>query len=346
MKHINKAVCLYSLAIIAIAIAFYHICNRTYQTIEELVSDAFDVAVISDLDLREKKAGLFFRQGYHYESGTEPHSFLEKRQKEQTVHKKTDTFQLLSVNEKITVIKQSYLLGQNPIKVSVLDSFFRAELEKRNIAAPITVSCSNNLTKEIICFPIDPDAFRKRSGISRCLMIRRTTGLHDEITLQGFVRVSPATVFRNVPRSFIFLFIGLCAVTGLLISAILCRKKKRSASLSVPETPEIPPVIDAGPPEPPFSLNPIDQTFSCQGKTIRLTRDMFLLFEAIWNSEQHFASYEDLCKILYPKMDMRTGKHRLFQLLCELRKTLDWQDAVIIENVSRKGYRIALSDAK
>lgn len=341
MKHISKFVSLYSLVIIAIFIAFYLICNQTYRTIGDHISNAFDAAIISDLNLRAKEANLLLSQGYSRRSATASHYFSEERQNGQTVHEKNETLQTLPNQEKLNLAKQTYLSSKNPVNTAVLDSFFRTELEKQNIDIPVTVSFSNNRTKEISHYPAVPDAFRNRPGISRRLSIRRTTGLHDEITLQGFAEISPATVFRYAPRSFIICsFVGVCAVAGLPVSTIIRRRRKRAVSLSAPETPESLPKTGADLPEPSFSLDPIEQTLIYPGGKIRLTKDMFRLFETVWNSEHHFASYEDISGILYPKVDIHTGKHRLSQAVCGLQKKLGRQELVRIENVSGKGYRI------
>jgi hypothetical protein len=293
----------------------------------------FDAAILSDLEYRSKEADLFFIHYYDRNVFPDTCRFVENYQNDRKVHEKRETFQTLSDTEKANTVKQTYLLTKNPVRVSMLDSLFCAELRKRGVVARTTVSCSSNITGETL--------LHNRRGleeahifenIAACTAIKRTTGINGEITLCGFVEITPAMIFGESCWLFLSLLAGELIVCGLSLYVAIRRRKR------IPV-----PVDAAGPPAGPFQLDSIERTLICQDRKIVLSENTFRLFEFIWNKDAHYASYEELSDYLYGKIDAKTGKSRMSQIVKQLRNHLKDLQTAGIENVSGKGYRITLN---
>ncbi|MDR3269624.1 MAG: hypothetical protein LBT83_11245 [Tannerella sp.] len=320
---------------IILSIAFYHTYDQTRQTLRTKFSGAFDKAVTSEMDRRANEIELYVSISHNDpSSSSDKGHYTHETEEGKTVYGKTDRQKALSDQEKINDAKQTGLLKQNPVHVSLLDSLFRTELEKAGIVAPTEVSYTNNLTHiTLSSAPVD-----SHSGISFFATAypteKRTLGISEEITLQGFVKITPMTVFRCAPPTFILLLGG--GIVGMLVYVLIFRKRKTSVLPEATESVEDVPAVSATP----FQLDAIEQTLIYQGSRVPLTSDMFRILNYLWSCENHHAFYKDLSLFLYgDKVDMGTGKKRIVQAVKTLRCRIK-NIPVIIENVAQKGYRI------
>jgi hypothetical protein len=349
MKYVRKTCLFLSMAAFVVLTAYYT-CRRTEQIIFEKIEKTFDAAILFDLEYRSREIKLFFSHHYYEGSSTASFQFIEHREGEQIVHEKGTAYQTLSDTEKATMAKQTYLLTKNPVRVSVLDSIFRVELAKQGIVTQSAVSFFSNMTGETVLHENregETDIFR---DIAVWAMVKRTAGLEREITLRGFVRITPAMILKESLWPLILLLTGVLIVLGLPVDFMIRRKKRmsppESVSAAIPAiTPAIEPAADSAadpPPPDPFQLDIINRVLICQGCKIVLTDDMFRLFKHIWEKKDHYALYEDIFHFMYGNVEFEAGKRRITQTVRQLRSRLKSQDVIKIENVSRKGYRILL----
>jgi DNA-binding winged helix-turn-helix (wHTH) protein len=356
MKQISKFITFFLMGFTAISILCYHTYDQTRQTLRTKFSGAFDKAITLDMDQRTNETKMIF---YSYpgsiaeieepssggntdttsSSGKDDLFIVETGEGKPTVYEKTDRHKTLTEEEKVNNIKQTYLLKQNPVRVSLLDSLFRTELEKVGIVAPTQVLYTNNHTH----VTQHNDVADGHSGTSFYATAyateKRMLGILDDISLQGFVKVEPMTVFRYAPLPFILLLAGGITIVGMLY-VLIFRKRKTSVFPEATESVEDVPATLAAP----FQLDAIEQTLIYPGGRVPLTSDMFRLLDYLWNCENHHAFYKDLSLFLYgDNVDMETGKKRIMQIVKYLRRRIK-NIPVNIENVAQKGYRIRLTE--
>ncbi|MDR1097160.1 MAG: hypothetical protein LBL57_03410 [Tannerella sp.] len=336
MKYIRETSLFFSVAIFVV-LSIYYTYRQAEQTIFEKIEETFDVTILSDLEYRSKEINLPF--SYHYGGfSADSFQFVEHRKDEQIIHKKEAVHHMLSDTEKAAIVKQTYLLAKNPVRVSVLDSIFRVELGKRGVITQTAVTFFNRMIEETLLYENRERETEIIKDMAVYVTVKRTTGIYGEITLLGFARVTPAMVFRESRWLFISLLTGELIVSGLLAYFVMRRRKRIARQVSVSE----PVPASDPPPSESFQLNAIEHVLICQDGKIQLTEEMFRLFEYIWNKDPHFASYSDISDFMYKNVSIKTGKERMMQTVKQLRIRLKSQNVVKIENVSGKGYRIVL----
>jgi hypothetical protein len=328
MKRIGKFIIFFLMGVTVMSVTFYYTCDQTRQILREKFSRAFDRAIIVDMEQRAGGTPMFFFSHPDSSASFDENYFTLETEKGKTVHEKTDRHKMLTGMEKMNNVTQSYLLGKNPVCVSLLDSLFRVELKKEGIVAPTMISYTNNKTKVIQ----HNDFTNSHSGNSFYATVhpteRRTLGIFDEISLQGFVKVNPMTVIRYASPPFILLLAG-GIIIGLLVYVHIFRKEKASVLSGETEPVE------------PFRLDVFERTFFYPGGSVKLMGNMaFRMFACMWNNDNHFASYEDISLSLYGKgVDADTRKSRMAQTIKTLRGQLKTVP-VTIENKELRGYRI------
>jgi hypothetical protein len=301
---------------------FYSTLNQTRQTLCEKFAGAFDAAITLDGEKRANDIQLYLSQG-HEASATPSDTahYTEKTEKGETVYEKNDNHAELSLAEKINNFRQTALMEVNPIRLPVLDSIFRAGLGKQGIVAYTFVAYYNPVTHETTHNDTTDYMAGNRSGnflSSFYPTEKRTCGVRNEFTLQGYVKVTPLTVFRYALLPFVLLLAGVLAFAGWLVYLLIMRRRAFTE-----------PWLDAA-----------EKTFFCRGKTFLLSGDQFRLFECIWSSEEHNAPYKKISFALYGELDIEAGKDRMAHTIKSLRNVFKGQHTVVIENEAQKGYRI------
>ena len=334
MRHYNYVIVFSGLIILMLGVALSYAYRQTCRMIDEKCADAFDQAIAQDMDQRMREAGLSLSQKFVPDTSVKNAHFEVEDASGQTVHKKTEKHKSLREMEKLSMLKQSYLQKKNPVRVSVLDSLFRMELKKRNIVAPSCVTYTQSDRNESVSS--GQTAF---SNIyhSAC-MTERTIGIHEEIQLQGVAGISPGLILGEAPGLFLLPVAGLLALSVLLIYSVRKRQQRRkahaSAGVDVEEAPEQP--VEQPVEQPILDRERFMVVF--RGVSMQLSKMTFQLFEFIWESSNHYASYEDICSELYGKNgSIEQKKTRLKQLVKRLR---DNMKGITFENLPQKGYRI------
>jgi hypothetical protein len=326
MNQISKYIIFFLSGIAVVSILFYYTYSQTRQILREKFSVAFDQAILLDMEQRSEGVPMVF---FSDSSATsDENHFTVETEQGKTVYEKSERHKSLTRSEKTSYALQSYLQMENPVRVSQLDSLFRTELENVGIVAPTVVSYTDNQTGITRHNDVSSSHAGNAFYATALSTERRTVGIFDEISLQGFVKVKPMTVCRHVPLPFILLLAAV-TIAGLPVYVLLFRKGK--TSLFSGETK----------PKGPFRLETFERAFSYPGGSVKLTGDMtFRLFACVWNGNNHFASYEDIALSLYGKgVDTGTGKRRMTQTVKTLRGQLK-KCPVEIENVELQGYRI------
>jgi len=343
MKHISKTGLFFLLVIITLFIVFYNTYSRTSQLIGKKSADAFDASITLDMEQRAKAVHLFIMQGYDQavSDSIDADHFIVESENGRIVHQKPEIHQSLPEAKKANLITQTHLLSRNPICVPELDSLFRMEMKKQGIITQTIVLYSNKQSNEtmIIAEGSLSDRLKRMAGYAK---VERTTGIYDEITLCGFVKITSAMIFDHSPLSFILLLAGALTAFGMLIHTVIRQKGSLFGSRTATVIPALCPLSDANPPATPIQLDAIERAFMYQDQKIILSGDTFRLFEFIWNKDNYYASYVDISTFLYGNVDIKTGKKRIAQTIKLLRNRLDGLTVVTIENVSCKGYQIRL----
>jgi hypothetical protein len=351
MKQISGSIAFFLLGFIVLIVVCNYTYNRTRQALCDKFSEAFDKAIALELDKRTKGIDMYFSINYANSSASaDANHFTLETEKGTSTYEKKDEDQTFSDAEKITNATQSYLLAKNPVRVSLLDSMFCSELEKQGIVDPAIVSYTNHITNLTQYSKIVHDTTDHRAGISYYALAypteRRTQGLLDEITLQGFVKVSLATILRDAPLTLIFSLTGGIMLAVLLIYTLIARKRKTSVLPAETESAEEISATLADSHAEFFRLDANKRALICpEKKAIMLSEDMFRLFEYLWNCENRYASYENISSYLYGNVDINIGKKRIMQIVKSLRNRFKGRNVMLtIENTSHRGYRIVLGE--
>jgi len=307
----------YKVFLIALAVVFIVLYRQQKQSVENKCIIAFDSTIASELNQRVKEMPFHYFPSVRNTNMDTCNHFIVKDQTGITVHKKTEKQNSLSVSEKMEMLQQTTLLTHNPLNLSVLDSIFRNKLSEYQIVINTCVSYSlNNEEKDVYS---QVTSFDKKAAF----MIERHFGISDEITLRGLALIPFGLILRQIIPWIIGIALVVVLITIWLFYKLLHKK---------------------------YTVLRFDKTsltIQYGDKTIQLTKELFRLFEFIFNKELHQATYEDIIVNLYEKnLSAEIGKTRIAQSIKLLRSRMlpEFQDKVIIENIPGSGYKIVITD--
>jgi len=219
-----------------------------------------------------------------------------------------------------------------PEDVNLLNNIFRDELKDRGISAQTAVIYTD---KNSVAQKSRPDnAFFESSR----LKVEVMTGVADEISVQGFVRLTPLVIFLQYPWEWALLALGL------IIAVLICI----FGFIRFRETKPIPPAekikLEPDPLQEKIVLNCTTNVLICDGKELELPVQMCMCLKLLGEASGYYLGYQEFSKAMYgEKLDKMN--YRLHQLVTRMRHNiLNQTPNLEILNVRGKGYRLKIND--
>ena len=231
---------------------------------------------------------------------------------------------------------QTFLLHENPIKISRLDSLFQQKLQDVGIQARTAVHYIDNTTGKTHFSNLDMADLKHFFAYPKI-----NTGIQDEITLQAFVKLSLYSIISKgfVPMS------GITIVWLLvlaLLSYIAFRKRKvieveKQVEVFVSDLSAKPRMMIRAD----IFLETDRNCLVYDDREIDLTNDYARFLTVLLSRPDYFATYDELIPELYGNIEEKMGKKRLEQLTRRLRNNVLVQiPDMELETVLGRGYRI------
>lgn len=125
------------------------------------------------------------------------------------------------VDQRVQKAIQSYLLPKDPIKVKSLDSLFQVLLMQHNIVSQTAIRYTNNLAKTISDSKPNSNLYSSKYALEEIIL-----GMQDEITIQGYAKVSSIHIFQRGKKIFLISTALILLLTGLLVIAAYHQRRK------------------------------------------------------------------------------------------------------------------------
>ncbi len=305
---------------------FYVLYNETQKNCLDELNLSFTSAVHQEKEIRLNRGHLNFS---HSNSDTSEHQIVVQQENETTVLEKPDVVKKMTFDEKQNHADQSYLFyKKRHISLHILDSIFRVELSRYNIFARTAVVYTDQINHAT--YYSSADSLFYASAWRTPLL---TLGIRSEITLQGFARLSLFNVIRKDPKRFAIVFMAWAIITGVFLFFTL-QNKNTTTGQSIENQSQII-VLDAD-----------KLLIVYRSSEIKLTEQLFQLFEFLWNQPGHYACYQELAHLLFEDSGVVKMGNRRAQAFRRLRKELQDIPELEIENIPQKGYRILLCESE
>jgi DNA-binding winged helix-turn-helix (wHTH) protein len=302
----------------------------SYQAYEKeniILKNRLATALVSAINLETDKRtqGFDFFHSYHPTPSSSRQITLSK-ENETTTLEKTDSIKNLSHAEKFRKAQQTYLFWEKQIQVSVLDSSWCVELWKQGISVQTALGYINNKTKDTVYSHTDTLFYASAYPLEK-----QTLGVGDEIILQGYAAITPFAVIKQSPGQFILIFILWIGAIVLIVLYMFRNERRDNSRQPSSQT---------------IHLDMDSNLLIFNKQKIELTKDMMLCIKALWDSPEHYASYEELIHLLYGEnVEITNGKNRLNQTIKRIRDKLEPNHhGIEILNLPRKGYQLKIKN--
>ncbi|MDL2310172.1 helix-turn-helix domain-containing protein [Parabacteroides sp. OttesenSCG-928-B22] len=262
------------------------IIQKEKQALQKTINHSFNLALLSDVELRTKGFVSHFRTGPTNQNSNE---VLVIQNDTVSYHPKTKEMRELALNEKRFNGDQSYLYIINPIKVGVLDSLFQEQLKKEDVYSKTAVFYTDNLRQQIYTSRPDSVFYEKAYATKEI-----TLGTNEEMTVQGFVQLSSFRILLSSPLFFLTTTM-LIFLLGALGRRFLLFRKATKSNLS--EKVKLPIIGRL------FYNSSKREICDEQKSLVTLSPILGTLFEALLNDSDHFQAYEVLQEKCWGKVD-------------------------------------------
>lgn len=312
-----------------------------FQEKKEILNDIekiFQEALALDMNnrVKETKAPFFFGP-----SEINPSENYEITVEDSVVAiNKGEENKSLLIDEKIFFAMQTILHMENPIKVEELDSLFRLSLYNNGLRSQTAIKLTDNQKKQV------QQSAEKLVGQYTFSTKERNLGIHDEITIQGFVRMSAFDIFLKAKLS--LLVWGVVCLVVIMFVLFFIKNRRKKVSKATEYMP-----IDTVKPDKMDEIQPIKKSHLIRisenilfdsergrisyhdSQVLELTEQPTLLFIAFLEAPDNFLSHEKVEKLIGGG-----GKDRRAQSIKRLRETLKPIPELSIENLWGAGYHL------
>ncbi|MDR1502585.1 MAG: helix-turn-helix domain-containing protein [Prevotella sp.] len=215
---------------------------------------------------------------------------------------------------------QSALLKTHPVDVSAVDSLWQTLLIQQGIDVETGVIYTTYPAGDRYYSRRDDHAFYD----SNRALETQTLGMSKEMSLQGFVKITPRQVFRQSFVHFaLLIFICLCSAVFLLVWFL--RKKTSSVQKSTPA----------------ITWDKRSHILHYENGELLLTNDQAKLFDLLWDNQERCTTYEELTHPLYGEK-VNNSKDNLTHAVKRLRAKLAPVSGMNIETHPGVGYRLSI----
>lgn len=296
--------------------------------LDSWAEDLFRTAVALDKDIREREVSAYRRiyiADEREESGREEPEMITIRSTDTLIaFQNTEEFQQKLREEKNFIIDQIYLLYENPIRVSRLDSLYRTLLAEAKLPVAQAIVYETKQGKSYSC----PDSgfYQKARPLKEYVI-----GVNREIVLQAYVRFPPGYMLGQAWPACLICLVVWAGCVGAGVH--LYRQKKRLAFSVVP-LPEPSPCLTGITDN--LLFDEANGILHYKDRRVELMNYRWRLFVVLLQHRGEYLSSEQLRREIWE--DGLSGKDALAQTVKRLRDDLAAIPPISIENVRGKGY--------
>ncbi len=217
----NILIFFFLLICIIYAVTLYNLYHSSLNDLMHQSKNIFEDAIDIDRDRRLAETGEIVHYKY-LPQDTSQYIVYQKSNQPPKYREKTDSLRQLSPKVKLNNAIQGFLYHDNPIKINVIDSLFKAELSNKKIKG-----------ETVLIYFVDSGAKQHYSSLDTRLCNEAykldsiPLGFFDEIAIQAYIKISPCSIVRKsfLPISRITF---VCFVlSGTILSLIRIRRKKK-----------------------------------------------------------------------------------------------------------------------
>ncbi len=313
---------------------FHTLYSEAKKNCSDKLNSTFISAIHQEKEKRMDRDHLFF---VHGKSDASPDQIIIQQENETTVLEKPDSIKQLTFHEKQNHAEHTCLFLTNRlVNIHILDSIWHTELQKHQLSVQTAILYKDNINQNT---RYSNEDFTFYTSAWRTPAI--TLGLRGEVTFQGFARLTLLSIVSKDSKRFVAVLIVWIVATGSFLLFMLYRKKRVHSPNPASETTGYPVKNQCLIMEH-VLLDKDEYLVICDQTEIKLTRQMFQLFELLWNQPGHYASYQEINCLLFGKDDIEKVENRRAKAINRLRKELGSMSKLEIENVLFKGYKILL----
>ncbi len=339
MNQMKKKLLSISLIIIISLFSIYLLAtlnNKLANNNKTLILSALEKAIDIDKDIRFKQLNAPIWIGSVPKDTTE-YTTLEHENRPTIRFKRSDTTKKMGQTEKLNHVLQTFLHVENPVNVTVIDSIFNHELQKKGLKIQTSISYIDNISGKKITS--QTDSFFFRSAYTTDTL---TYGIRKEVSFIGYAKIP--TFYTINQGKYQFLGISLIWLTTFIFLSLWGFSIKRSHNKLIDEINRSNFDISSGT----FQLISkeliLDKNLCLlikNDRKIKLTSQSVQIIELLLSNTDYYLSYDELIFKLWGKVECK-GQERLTQSIKRLRESLKWCPEITIENIRKEGYRLVI----
>ncbi|WP_289004198.1 helix-turn-helix domain-containing protein [Parabacteroides sp.] len=182
----------------------------------EKVQDLLIDVVVQDGEVRIKEAGINYSSGYMPLSDTSVVTIQSEGKIDKVGENESVKCEQAEI-QKDSRVKQTFLLSKNPINVIVLDSLFQSVLKENGLNLQTALVYTANGHTEYSC--VDSTFYVRFTALAPV-----TTGIRDEIVIQGYVDI-PLNYVSNREKVYLII-LAVAFILVLILLVAIWRNKK------------------------------------------------------------------------------------------------------------------------
>ena len=172
------------------------------------INTLFKSTIAQETEIRMKETNSNYSSGYKQPNQSRSITSIQSENKTETVKTNNDSTQLIQ-SEKVLRVKQTFLLLENPTKISILDSLFQATLIAHGINAKAAFTYTVNKNTQ---YSNTDSAIYTTSKALPAI----TAGVKNEIIFQAYAGVPFSCLVSRDKVYFIMLTAAFCLILILL----------------------------------------------------------------------------------------------------------------------------------
>lgn len=308
---------------------------------KENIQRLFIQAISMEKDEKISRNNLFVATTYNKEKSSS--NIIIENENGKTYIDKTPSLDDYTIAEKDERMLQTIFRIENPIQPTIIDSFFNAALSQQGISARTAVCYKDSIDHKVLYSITDTTSLSSAYATQEV-----TTGLDNEICLQGFIFISGWDMLGKAKgHVLVFLIAWIFIIGGISTFLVIYRKKKTPHSETETVTSvELPSLgqqdIIQLTPNVYWNIN--SSRLMHNNIEVPLTPQHTQLLTLFLNNPEHFATHEEIRITLWGKDGFINEKDRLDRAIARFRKALQSVTEIKIENDRGKGYILYIKD--
>jgi len=298
--------CVFSLLYGAVVIKVYIDDERK---LKQQIEPSFIYAIEEDLKMRFDLSGIY----YHYTYDPIQNDSIQS---------------MSSIMDEQFHVLHTLLKDECPINVNTIDSLFSKQLKEKGCTDQTGVKHIDH-SLNVIKKSENNTQFYKSADTTRQIPI----GYYSEMSLQGFVHITPLSVIRSAKEHYFLL--SLVYLLSLLLAIFFINIRSQKTFTETLEKQEDKRTII-------FNRQKKRLENGRSGQ-VALTAQQALLIDYMLNSENYYISNEQMKQLLWNSKDF-IGNSRQYQSIDRLRKKLESIPEIKIVNEHGHGYSLMIDE--